>query len=62
MFSLKIKNHLHERIILSKSEKYLTHMNVCKNLNLAWKSLGSWKVITLGKVFYEFSFSCYCTL
>jgi len=31
-------------------------MNVCKKLDLAWKSPRSWKVIPLEKGFYEFSF------
>jgi len=30
------KNHLHGRIVLSKG-----HMDVCKKLDLVWKSLGS---------------------
>jgi len=48
------KNHLHRKIILSKGDKHLTHMDVCKKLEFAWKSLGSWKVIPLGKRVYEF--------
>ena len=45
------KNHLHA-IILSKCEKPLNNIDVCKKLDLA-----SWKVIPMGKGFYEFVFS-----
>jgi len=30
------KNHLHGRIVLSKGNKPLNHMDVCKKLDLAW--------------------------
>jgi len=45
------KNHLHGRIVLSKGDKSLTHLEVCKKLEGSWRSLGSWKVIPIGKGF-----------
>jgi len=51
------KNHLYGRIVLCKGDKPLTHLEVCKKLEWAWRSLGSWKAIPLGKGFYEFAFS-----
>jgi len=50
-------NHLHGRIILSKGDQPLTHLDLTKKLQLIWKALGPWKVIPLGKGFYEFEFS-----
>jgi len=51
------KNHLYGRIILSKGDTLLTHMDLTKKLQLVWKALGPWKVIPLGMGFYEFEFS-----
>jgi len=51
------KNHLHGGIILSKGDKPLTHLDLTKKLQLVWKTLRPWKVIPLGKGFYEFKFS-----
>jgi len=45
------KNYLHGRIMLAKGNKPLTHLDMCKKSNLAWKCLGSSKVIPLGKGF-----------
>jgi len=39
------KNHLHSKIVLVKRGKSLMHLNVCKKLNRAWKSIDYWKVI-----------------
>jgi len=43
-------------VIVAKEDKPMAHLDVFKKLHLAWKSLGSWKDITLGKSFYEFYF------
>lgn len=51
------KSYLYGKIILSKGEKPFTHMNMCKKLDLVWKYLKSYKVILLGRGFYEFAFS-----
>jgi len=45
------------RIVFAKRDKLLMHLDVCKKMKLAWKSLGSWEVIPLGKRFYEFAFT-----
>jgi len=50
------KTHLHGRVILSKGDKPLTHLNLTKKLQLVWKALGPCKTIPLGKGFYEFEF------
>jgi len=51
------ENHLHECILLTKGDKPLTHLDLCKKLDVAWKHLGQWKIISLNKWFYEFAFS-----
>jgi len=51
------KCHMHGRIVLNKREKLLTYLDVYRKLDLAWKSLGSWKAISFDKEFYEFSFT-----
>jgi len=51
------KNHLHDIIVLSKGDKSLTHLDICKKLEGAWRSQVSWKASPLGKTFYEFAFS-----
>ena len=50
------KTHLHGRVILSKGDKPLTHLDLTKKLQPVWKALGPWKAIPLGKGFYEFEF------
>ena len=44
-------------ILLKKRDKPLTHLDLCKKLDLTWKHLGQWKAISLDKRFYEFAFS-----
>ncbi|XP_068477203.1 uncharacterized protein [Phaseolus vulgaris] len=51
------KTNLHGRVILSKGDKPLTHLNLTKQLQPVWKALGPWKAIPLGKGFYEFKFA-----
>ena len=51
------KTHLHGRVILSKGDKPLTHLDLTKKLQPVWKALGPWKAIPLGKGFYEFEFT-----
>jgi len=51
------KTHLHGQIILSKGNKPLTHLDLTKKLQPVWKTLGPWKIIPLGKSFYEFEFA-----
>jgi len=42
------KTHLHGRIILSKGDKTLTHLDLIKKLQSVWKALGLWKIIPDG--------------
>ena len=51
------KTHLHGRVILSKGDKPLTHLDLTKKLQPVWKAIGPWKAIPLGKGFYEFEFA-----
>jgi len=51
------KTHLHAGVILFKMNKPLTHLNLTKKLQPMWKAFGLWKVIPLGKGFYEFEFA-----
>jgi len=51
------KTHLHGRIIISKGDKPLTHLDLTKKMQLVWKAIGLWKEIPLRKGFYEFEFS-----
>jgi len=51
------KTHLHGRVILSKGDKPLTHLDFTKKLQPMWKALGPWKANPLGKGFYEFEFA-----
>jgi len=51
------KTHIHGRAILSKGDKPLTYLGLTKKLHPVWKALRSWKVIRLGKGFYEFEFA-----
>lgn len=51
------KNHLHGRLMLSKGSMPMKVSDLrCKLLDL-WKQIGSWNIISLGRGFYEFSFS-----
>lgn len=43
------RNYLHDRILLNKSNKLLTHFNLCKKLSTIWSCLAAWKAIPLGK-------------
>lgn len=40
--------------MLAKGDKHLTHLDLCKKFDVTWKHLGQWKVIPLGKGFYEY--------
>ena len=51
------KIHFHGRIILSKGDRPLTHLDLTKKLQAVWKTLGPRKEIPLGNGFYEFEFA-----
>lgn len=51
------KNNLHGRLILSKGDKPIEIQDLREKLCKLWKPLGIWRMIPLGKGFYELSFS-----
>jgi hypothetical protein len=51
------KHNLHGRIIWPKGSPPLTVETLKTKLSMLWKSIGKWGVISLGKGFFEFSFS-----
>jgi hypothetical protein len=51
------KHNLHGRVFWPKGSPPLTVDTLKTKLSLLWKSIGKWGVISLGKGFFEFSFS-----
>ncbi|CAK8537766.1 unnamed protein product [Lathyrus sativus] len=51
------KHNLHGRIIWPKGSTPLTVQNLKTKLLNLWKSIGKWGITSLGKGYYEFSFS-----
>lgn len=51
------KTHFHGRLLLSKGNVPLKLDDLRGKLLSLWKEIGPWKIISLGKGFYEFSFS-----
>lgn len=51
------KNHLHGCLILLKGDIPTKVADLRSKLLSLWKSIGSWSMVSLGKGFYEFSFS-----
>jgi hypothetical protein len=51
------KHNLHGRIIWPKGTTPLTVVALKQKLSMIWKDLSKWGVISLGKGFYEFTFS-----
>jgi len=51
------KHNLHARVIWPKGSTPLTALALRKTLSMMWKDLSLWEVMSLGKGFYEFSFS-----
>ncbi|XP_058783255.1 uncharacterized protein LOC131657925 [Vicia villosa] len=51
------KHHLHGRVVWSKGAPPLTVVNLKNKLMQLWPSIGKWGVTSLGKGFFEFSFS-----
>jgi len=52
------KHNLHARVIWPKGSTPLIVLALRKKLSEIWKDLSLWGVMSLGKGFYEFSFSC----
>jgi hypothetical protein len=51
------KHNLHGRIMLPKGSSPLSIDGLKSKLSALWKSIGKWGLTSLGKCFYEFSFS-----
>jgi len=52
------KHNLHARIIWPKGSTPLTAFALRTKLSEMWKNLSKWGVMSLGKGFYEFTFTC----
>jgi hypothetical protein len=52
------KYNLHARVIWSKGTTPLTAITLRTKLLQIWKNLNKWGVTSIGKGFFEFSFSC----
>ncbi|XP_019431188.1 PREDICTED: uncharacterized protein LOC109338411 [Lupinus angustifolius] len=53
----RCKNHLHGRLILTKGDKPIKFVDLKAKLTSLWNMLGKWDMISLGRGFYDFSFS-----
>ncbi|MCI37996.1 F-box family protein, partial [Trifolium medium] len=51
------KHNLHGRIILPKGATPLTVESLRAKLATLWKSIGRWGIMSLGKGFFEFTFT-----
>ncbi|KAF1859038.1 hypothetical protein Lal_00000862 [Lupinus albus] len=54
---LRCKTHLHGRVILSKGDAPVKFLDLKGKLSARWNKVGKWTMISLGRGFYEFSFS-----
>lgn len=53
----RCKSHLHGRIILTKGDTPLKFLDLKNKFSSLWNMVGKWNMLSLGKRFYEFSFS-----
>ncbi|MCI20585.1 DUF4283 domain protein, partial [Trifolium medium] len=51
------KNNLHGRLIMKKGEKAPTTKELQSILSMLCKSISIWRMISLGKGYFEFQFS-----
>lgn len=52
------KTHLHGRILLTKGQQPLKiQFGLRDRLSILWRPLGEWRLVSLGKGFYEFAFA-----
>jgi len=51
------KNHIHGRLILSKGDPPPKLQDLRDKMNILWKPLCKWGLVSLGRGFYEFVFS-----
>jgi hypothetical protein len=53
------KKNLHGRLVLNKGDKPMTARDLSSKLTLLWKTTGQWRMISLGRGFYEFQFASF---
>ncbi|KAF1872494.1 hypothetical protein Lal_00016795 [Lupinus albus] len=53
----RCKTHLHGRLILAKGDKPTKFVELKSKLKDLWSMVGKWDMLSLGRGFYEFSFS-----
>ncbi|XP_019447270.1 PREDICTED: uncharacterized protein LOC109350495 [Lupinus angustifolius] len=53
----RCKTHLHGRLILAKGDAPLKFEEIKAKLSSLWSSIGKWSMISLGRGYYDFSFS-----
>ncbi|WJX52654.1 hypothetical protein P8452_38744 [Trifolium repens] len=51
-------NYLHGRLVLSRGDHPVSSKDLRDKLLLLWKPIDCWKMIPLGRGFFEFRFSC----
>lgn len=51
------KNNLHDCLLLAKGNKPIKSSDLRAKLSTLWKPIGQWKMIPLGRGFYEFNFA-----
>ncbi|MCI27674.1 DUF4283 domain protein, partial [Trifolium medium] len=50
------KKNLHGRLVMNKGDRSLTARELSAKLSTLWKTANQWKMISLGRGFYEFQF------
>jgi hypothetical protein len=53
----KCRHNMHGRLFLNKGDKSYSTKEIIARISKLWKTKGSWEMISLGRGFYEFSFS-----
>ncbi|KAK2404765.1 hypothetical protein QL285_054072 [Trifolium repens] len=53
---LDCKMNLHGRLVLNKGDKPMSARDLSAKLSTVWKTKGQWRMISLGRGFYEFQF------
>ncbi|XP_019450653.1 PREDICTED: uncharacterized protein LOC109352923 [Lupinus angustifolius] len=53
----RCQSHLHGRVILSKGDSPIKFLDLKTKLTSMWSMIGKWDMISLGRGFYDFSFS-----
>jgi hypothetical protein len=53
------KKNLHGRLLLNKGDKPVTAQDLKSKLPALWKTSNQWRMVPLGRGFYEFQFTSY---